>query len=150
MGRRAPSAQVLRGPPSRGSLCSGGHAPSPARAAIGRPRHVRPAPPPWELASPRCHRPAWVCCSQLALRGAPAGKAPPSLRSGPAPPGRCFPPRGSRLRYFIGWGFEESVAWPEVSWVPPRPEICTESGVRCGRLQAPSGSRSQRVFTPGT
>lgn len=61
--RRVLSALESRGPSFPTALCSGGHAPSPERVAIGRPGHVNPAPPPWELASQLRGGTARVRCS---------------------------------------------------------------------------------------
>lgn len=59
--RRVPSALECSGPPFPTALCSGGHAPGPARAAIGRPGHVRRAAPlPRGNCSPRRGGTAWV------------------------------------------------------------------------------------------
>ena len=96
-----------------------------------------PAPPPWELASPRR--------GSHSLRVGPA--LPLAVESGPQPRVRVASlPVRIRLRYSLGWLFEESGAgrsatWPEVSPDQPPAESCPRAA------RAPSWSCS-RVLLP--
>lgn len=56
---------------------------------------------------------------------------------GPSSTGSVFPPVRIHLRYFFGWGFEESDSLPEVSGSSHIPEDALR-GLGCGRPQAPS------------
>lgn len=136
-GEEAASALPSRGPGSPRALCSGGHAPSPARPAIGRPGHVRPPRPRGNW--PPAAAAAAARCARSVIRAERVGGAGRRLDPGvgPSSTGSVFPPVRIHLRYFFGWGFEESDSLPEVSGSSHIPEDALR-GLGCGRPQAPS------------
>lgn len=159
--REVPSVLASGGPPFPTALCSGEHAPSLARVAIGCPGHVHPAPPPWELVSQPCSS-TGVLCSVRALpksaRESRRCRKPPwSLEPDPVPQGRCSHLCGSILGIRLGIPRKRLLSgsfWGSSHILKAAPG----EGIRCGKPQAPLWSCSLRrqwsgailVFAPGT
>nr|XP_044603617.1 putative E3 ubiquitin-protein ligase UNKL isoform X2 [Equus asinus] len=97
-GEEAASALPSRGPGSPRALCSGGHAPSPARPAIGRPGHVRPPRPRGNW--PPAAAAAAARCARSVIRAERVGGAGRRLDPGvgPSSTGSVFPPVWIHLR----------------------------------------------------